>query len=221
MENRTTIENLPEMEPTEMLESVWSSTDISLAEKARTFSKLHMQSRLTLEGSARMTGATPAQIQALLELATLEDDDLERVSRLDPPAITWFLFASAETETIQAGLEALMGLSDKSEHVLLKVYEAMRSASGLTQDERIAMISGPTLGHLAKKAKQYDKLAKNARSLLVSVAQRRNKGELPTEKQLSWLKSILLELVQAGVISRDSKDNDQEMCNEVLDALGV
>jgi len=221
VKNESFIEELLAGDATEGLMKAWASPQLSLAEKARTVSTLHMRSRMSLEGSARMTGATPAQIQALLELATLEDDDLDLVSAADPPATTWFLFAAADSESIKAGLEALRIQEPTTEHALVAIYNAMRSVSGPSQDERIAAISGPTLGYLAKKAKQYDVLSTKSRSFMVSLSQRKAKGLELTARQLPWLKNNLLELVQARVVTRHSPDGDQEACDEVLDALGV
>lgn len=203
------------------LEPAWRNQDLTLAERAQLMSTLHQRSRLTLEGTARVTGATPAQIQALLELATLDDDDLEMVSAANPPATTWFLFASAGSDAIRAGLQALVSERVAADRPLATVYDAMRSISGPTVDERVAGVSGATLGHLARKANQYDVLTKSARGLLVSMAKRKKTGAPPTEKQLQFLTDVLLQLVQAGVICRDSHDDDQDMCNEVLDALGM
>jgi len=176
---------------------------------------------MTLEGTARLTGATPAEVLALLELATLEDDDLDLISKANPPATTWFLFAGANPETIQAGVAALEEPREKYESKLEMVYHAMRTASGPSLEERIITISGPTLGHLAHKAKQYKVLTPKARKFLVDLANRKRTGARITEKQLAWLKSLLFELVEKRVVRRDSVDNDQVECDEVLDALGV
>lgn len=222
MSDAELVEALLRGDPIEGLELAWSSPSLDLAERARVISSLHMRSRMSLEGTARMTGATPAEIQALLELATLEDEDLELVSGAHPPATTWFLFAGADSEAIRAGLDALA--SDEQgtpESALVGVYKAMRAAAGPTTDERIAAVSGSTLGHLAYKAAEYDVLSARERTFLASIAKRKNTGTSLTEKQLKWLKDILLKLVQAGVVSRNSVDGDQDACDEVLDAMGV
>jgi hypothetical protein len=219
MTTQSLVEVLMAADPTEALEKAWNSPDLTLAERAQVVSSLHMRSRMTLEGTARMTDATPAQIQALLELATLDDDDLERVSQVNPPATTWFLFADAESDAIQAGLTSLAVSSEEQDALVVRVYDAMKAVTGPTQDERIAAISGKTFGHLAHKAKEYDVLSKKSRVFLVSLAKRKQAGQPLTEKQLPWLKSILLELVERGVVCRNSADGDQEACDEVMDAL--
>lgn len=221
MSNPELATSLIQGDPIEGLELAWSSPSLDLAERARVIAALHMRSRMSLEGTARMTGATPAHIQALLELATLEDADLELVSRAQPPVTTWFLFAGADSGAIRAGLDALSAEAGTSESTLVGVYDAMRAVAGPTTDERIAAVSGPTLGHLAHKAKEYDVLSARSRKFLVDVAKRKSTGAALTEKQLKWLKDILLELLQTGVVCRNSADDDQDMCDEVLDAMGV
>ena len=221
MTAQSLVEALMSYDPTEALEVAWNSPNLTLAERARVVSTLHMRSRMTLEGTARMTGATPAQIQALLELATLDDDELDLVSQANPPATTWFLFAGADAKVIQAGIAALAESSARYESPLVRAYDAMKAIIGPTQDERIVRISGATLGHLAHKAKQYNVLTPSSRKFLVDLAKRKQTGTQITEKQLKWLKSVLLELVDRGVICRDSADGDQKECDEVLDELGV
>jgi len=208
------------MDPVEGLQAVWSTPDLPLGTKARLISRFTMKSRLSLEGAARICDAAPAEIQALLDLATLDDDDLDLVSQANPPATTWFLFAGADSDWIRAGVEALRAVPAQ-EPVLRAVYEAMREQSGPDLDERIAALSGETLGHLAHKAKEYGKLSPKARKFLVDLAKRKGVGRSITERQLNWLRAILFELVECGVVCRESPDDDQDSCNEVLDALGM
>ena len=114
MTNADYIRQLLDGDPTEGLEPAWTNAALSLAERAQLISTLHMRSRLTLEGTARISGATPAQIQALLELATLDDEDLALVSEANPSATTWFLFAGADSDAIRAGVQALDSSSGSS-----------------------------------------------------------------------------------------------------------
>lgn len=207
--------------PAEALELAWNSEDLTLAQRARVISALHMRSRMTLEGTARMTGANPAQIFALIQLATLDDNDLELISQFNPPATTWFLFAGADSDVIKAGLEALVDSVKVNDSQLLRVYEAMKRIDGPTQDERILAITGDTLRHLVEKAAQYSKLNPKSLKFLSQMARDRSTGKLISEKQLKWLKDILLELVNENVVSRNSMDNDQVVCDEVMDALGI
>jgi len=214
------IEGYLDLDPVEGLQAAWADADLPLGARARLVSRLAMKSRLTLEGAARICEASPAEVQALLDLATLDDDDLELVSQANPPVTTWFLFAGADSDWIRAGLEALEAVPDE-EPVLCAVYEAMREQSGPDLDERIAAISGEILGHLSHKAKEYGKLSPKARKFLVDVAKRKQTGAPLTERQLNWLRSILFELVESGVVCSESPDADQELCDQVLGALGM
>lgn len=207
-------------DPVEGLQRAWSEPKLALFEKARIIARLHAKSRMTLEGTARMTGATQAQIQALLDLATLDDEELRMVSDANPPSTTWFLFAAAEGSAIKAGIDALP-TSEDSEPAVVAVYDAMKAVMGPDQDERIAAISSKTIGHLASKAKQFDKLRPQDRKFLVQMSILKNRDGSMSPGQLSYLKGLLLKLCTEGVVTRNSLDNDQVHCDEVLDALGM
>ncbi len=210
-----------EGEPLEALAAAWSAEDLTLGQLARAISRYYTQSRLTLEGAARYLDAPPAELEALLGLAALDDEDLSRLSAANPPKTTWLFFADAETEEIEAGLLALNRDCPSDEIAAQRVYQAMREVGAPTLEDRVAAISGATLGHLATKAKQYGVLTPKARQFLVSVASRKKLGSPLTEKQLEWLKAILQELVDKEVICRESPDGDQAECDEVLAALGA
>lgn len=210
-----------EGEPLEALAAAWSAENLELGQLARAISRYYTQSRLTLEGAARYLDAPPAELEALIGLAELDDDDLARLSTANPPKTTWLFFADAETEEIEAGLVALSLDCASDEIAAQRVYQAMREVGGPTLDDRVAAISGVTLGHLATKARQYDVLTPKARQFLVNVSSRKKLGSPLTEKQLEWLKAILQELVDREVVCRDSPDGDQTECDEVLTALGV
>lgn len=209
-----------EGEPLEALVAAWNDETLVLGQRARALSRYFTQSRLTLEGAARFLDAPPAELEALMDLAMLGDEDLVRLSKANPPKTTWLFFAEADQEEVAAGIRALDS-SDSDEVAAQRVYDAMRQVGGPTLDDRIAGISGATLGHMAKKAKDYDVLSKSGRGILVSCAKRKQVGRAPSEKQLEALKGILTELVEREVIRADSPDGDQEQCDEVLIALGL
>jgi hypothetical protein len=198
----------------------WNDQEISLAERARAVSRLFMKARLTLEGAGRLCNASPASIHALLELSTMEDDDLQLVSDASPPVTTWLLFAGADSESIRAGISAFVSLA-AGQPALASVYDAMQRDLGPTVHDRLASVSGEALAHLAKKAKEYGKLNDWQRRFLASVAVQRRTGKRLTEPQLEKLKEALIELVDGGVVRHGSPDNDQTLCDEVLSALGV
>jgi hypothetical protein len=202
----------------EALRAAWGDAGLSLAERARVVSRLSMDSGLNVSQAAGVCGASPAEMMALQRLAMLDDDDLLSVSRAAPPATTWILFAEADSGAIRAGVRSLVSAAPGTP-VLNVVYEAMQAELGPRIDERIAAIRGTTLEHLVKKATEYGKLSDWQRKFLKSIAKHRRVGQRLSEKQIAKLREVLVELVELGVIVRDSADNDQEQCFEVLQAL--
>ena len=188
-----------------------------VTDAARRFYDAH----LTLERAARLVRSTPAEVEAVLKLATL-DEDLELLGNSPPPKTTWFLLAEATHEGLVAAIEALAEWMKKrppKEPPSRVVLEARHIAEGPSTDERIATLDSKIFGHLAKKAKQYDVLSPRARKFLVDVAKRRRGGQPLTARQAAWAKSILGELVDLGVVRPDSPDGDQELCDAVLDVM--
>lgn len=212
------LERYAELHAVDALAKAWSDTSLSLGERARVVSRLQTRSRLTVGGAAHACGTSPAELQALLDLATLDDADLARVSAANPPTTTWILFAGADSAAIQAGLDRLH-TTQPGEPILASVYEAMRSELGPDLDERIAAISGKTLSHLTSKAIQYGKLTSWQQKFLKSISTQRKTGKRLTEKQLTQLRKALVELVELHVVRHDSPDDDQTECDEVLNAL--
>ena len=207
-------------EPLEALSAAWIDPDLSLGQRARAVSRYYTESHLTLEGAARVLEASPALLEALLGLATLDDDDLVLLSDANPPKTTWLLFANADSGGIRAGLRSLELSGSDEESAAARVYDAIREVAAPSIEDRIAGISSKTLGHLSHKAKEYAVLSPKARMFLVDIAKKKTLGTVLTEKQLAWLTSILSELVERDVVCRDSPDNDQAECDEVLAALG-
>ena len=183
-------------------------------------------SSLPLEAVARIMGCTIAELQGLLRLSFLEPERLERLDEVTSKATTWFLFADVQSdEEFHAGLDALKHLKD-GESAFSAVLAAMNELAAPNVFERIRSLSSGCFWHLAHKAKEYDVLSKKGRAFLAQVAKLktladRNRKELAlSEKQLDWLLALLWELVQKGVVSRNSVDSDQEYCDAVLEALG-
>jgi hypothetical protein len=186
----------------------------------RSVSKTYYEIRLNLEGAARLLATNVAELQAVLNLATMDDADLELLSSAVPPKTTWFVFAGASSEGVQAGLDALKALGDDASPFQV-VYEAVRSVSGPDVSDRVAALPGAVLGHMARKAKQYDLLSPRSRKFLVDIARRKGSGTPLSPRQVAYSVNVLTELVEHGAVSRPSPDDDQEHCNAVLDALGL
>lgn len=180
----------------------------------------YTESRLQLEAAARLVRTTPAEIEAVLKLATMEDETLELLNEQVPPKTTWFTLADATHEGVEAALKALRnsGPGDAPSRV---VHEALRDIEGPPAEERIAGLEAEVFGHLAKKAKQYDLLSGNSRSFLVNVAKRKRSGRPPTPRQIAYAHNLIKDLIAGGALKRNSPDDDQELVDAVLDAVEV
>lgn len=201
-------------------QDAWAAkASMSFGDWVALVAKTFYESRLTLEGAARRIRVTAAELQAVLSLAGLEDDDLQLLSKAIPPKTTWFLFAGASSEGVQAGVEALQKASAADSPFAI-VEQAIRDAMGPDSMERVAALPGRVLGHMASKAKQYDLLYPKARSFLVNMAKSKSAGRTLTQKQVAYLHDVLNMLVDGGAIARSSPDGDQEQCDAVLEALG-
>jgi hypothetical protein len=203
------------------LVQTWISKDqLMFADWVRSVSRAFYLNRLTLEGAAILLDTSPAELQAVLQLATMEEDDLNRLSELPPPKTTWFSFASADSDGVVAGIAALREM-DRAASPFRVVNAAVREVSGPGQSERVGSLSGNTFMHMAHKAKQYDSLSPKARQFLGSIGRRKKSGTPLTPKQIAYAINVLTDLVDAKVVTRSSPDGDQEHCDAVLDALGV
>jgi hypothetical protein len=201
-------------------QDAWSAkASMSFGDWVALVSKTYYESRLTLEGAARRVRVTSAELQAVLSLAGLEDNDLQLLSKATPPKTTWFLFAGATSDGVQAGVDALQEAAP-TDSPFAVVEQAIHDVMGPDSLERVAALPGRVLGHMASKAKQYDLLYPKARSFLVNMAKSKSAGRTLTQKQVAYLHDVLNMLVDGGAISRTSPDGDQDMCDPVLDALG-
>lgn len=184
----------------------------------REVSRSYLSSRLTLEAASRLAGARPAELAAVLELATLEDDELELLDEDVPPSTTWFALAGASSEGLRAALAALR--EDDTASPTRAVRSAIHAVEGPAAVERVVGLDPAIFGHLARKAKQYDLLRPRDRSALVSFSRQLRSGRTLTQRQAAYALSLVQQLVDGGAIRRRSPDEDQDVCDAVLDALG-
>jgi len=200
------------------LKDIWTSRS-GLAEKALRISEVFAESGLPFDAVVDLLGCSPAEFQAMLFLSMLEDDKLRQLSELKPAMTTWYLFAMADERSFAAGIEALKERK-KGQSSFMAVYEAIRSVAGPDVYERLNTLNGKTLWHMAKKAKEYQKLRDKDRRFLGDMARRRSAGRSMTPRQLKYLHGLLTVLAEEGVICANSPDKDQNQCDEVLRALG-
>lgn len=177
------------------------------------------RSGLTLKMAANFLNTQPAELQAVINLAALEDENLAMLAQLKPPNTTWFSLASASTEGLKAAIRALADAKQVDSPFLL-VDGAIRAVEGPNTFERIAGLRSEIFGHAAKKAQAYSLLNERGIKALKGWQTRVRSGKTLTPAQMTYADGLLRELVESGAITRNSKDRDQEICDEILDALG-
>jgi hypothetical protein len=160
----------------------------------------------------------PAELQAALNLASLDDESLQLLAGQNPPPTTWFSLASASTGAIRAALEALA--STQSKHAPSSVVEAaIRNIAGPSVTEKVAGLPSEAFGHAAKKAEAFQLLTEKSRKALGGFQRtKRSSGSL-SGAQVAYARDLLQQLVDGGAITRNSKDGDKEICDQILDAL--
>jgi hypothetical protein len=201
------------------LVDIWDSSRDPFEEWVQSVSRAFYDSKYGIESAARLLDTSSGELAAVLSLATMEDDALELLAEDVPPKTTWFAFAGASHDEIEAGLEALGERDpDDSPHAVVKT--AMEEVRGPTPEQNVAELPGDVFFHLSTKAKQYEILSGKARSFLYQMGRLRASDNEPSPAQTDWAHDLLEEMADKGAVSRDSPDDDQEICDQVLDALG-
>jgi hypothetical protein len=196
----------------------WNSDRAPFHQWVRNVSKSFFGSHLRLEGAARWVKTTPAEMAAVLQLATMDDDALELLSVKVPPKTTWFAFADTGLEGVRAGLEVLQKIPKGVSSYKL-VADAITRVAGPGPSDRIAKLPGGVLVQMGNKAEQYGALGKKGFSALKSMGIQKKNGRTLTPRQVAFVHSLLEQLVDAGIVRRNSQDGDQSACDAVLDAL--
>jgi hypothetical protein len=177
------------------------------------------ESEPTLEAASRLLSVSPAEIEAVLHLAVMNEADLALLKDHVPPKTTWYLFASATTVGIEAAQRALLR-NEANRPSVDVVREAIREIEGASESEKVSALPADVFRHMSKKAKQYGQLTDKQQKALASFGSWKKGGKPLTPRQAAWAQSLLATLVNGGVIRRQSPDDDQELCDLVLDALG-
>lgn len=202
------------------LVSAWNEFDsIPFNEWVVEVSDNYFRSGLTLKMAANFLGTQPAELQAVINLAALEEENLSLLAELKPPNTTWFSLAAASTDGLRAAIRALADAKVVHSPFLL-VDGAIRAVEGPNVFERIAGLRSEVFGHAAKKALTYSILNEKGIKALKGWQTRVRSGKTLTPAQMAYADGLLRELVEAGAITRNSKDNDKEICDEILNALG-
>lgn len=203
------------------LVAAWNSYDAITFDKwVIEVSEAYFKTGLSLKTAANFLSTQPAELQAVLNLASIDEDNLSLLSKMKPPSTTWFSLASASPDGLKAAIQALSELQERISPFLV-VDGAIRSVEGPSTFERIASLSSESFGHAAKKAQTYGLLNDKGIKALKGWQTRIRTGKSLTLPQMTYADGLLRELVANGAITRNSKDGDQEICNEILDTLGI
>jgi hypothetical protein len=201
------------------LKLIWENQNLSFDVWLMDLSNAYFNAGANLKVAAIALDTRPAALQAALSLASLPEEDLALLAGHNPPPTTWFSLASASTDAIKAAIKALEN-QDTDFSPASIVDAIIRDLAGPDVFERIAGLPSETFGHAAKKAQTYGRLTEKSRNALIGFQRTRAGGKSLTVKQLAFAKDLLEQLADSDVITRDSRDGDQEFCDLVLDALG-
>ncbi len=173
-------------------------------------------SGLSLEAAAQDVSTNPAELEAVLRLALLDDEELEAIGSSPPPPTTWFLLASMDAAGIREALTALQGRRPgQSPSSVLRRFDPDEALGARV--EKVSMLEADVFYALAAKAKRYGLLNDNGRKALFDFGRRRKSGKPLSEKQANWADGMITDLISGGAIQRNSPDDDREMCDSLLD----
>lgn len=217
---------MDKIEALEVVKEVWNDPDITLGQRINSISEAYYSTGLDLATTAAYIKATPAELDALLELSEFDEDIIEKISKANPPKTTWSVLASASDEEVIQALQALerddVSAQQKDSHLTMSefVYNTMVEISGPSLEQRIGNLSGDDLKHILKKGQDFNALSEWETKFLKSIAAQKKRGKVLSDKQSAQLIKISEGLVSKGAITRNSIDGDQEICDRILDALG-
>lgn len=201
----------------------WSErNNLSMADWVKRVSDVFANSQSSVITTARVLKIHPAELFAVLNLATLEEQLLDKISECNPPITTWLSLSKADAIGIEAALEALEAARKEKSRTspCQLVDDAIERVGGGGPTSRVAKLDSKAILHAAKKAEDYGALTPKSRSALKKFGSMRKTGKLLTPKQIGYMQGMLEDLVKRGVIKRNSSDGDQEVCNQILEALG-
>lgn len=202
------------------LSEAWSlRAEQQVGDWVQNVSQAYFNCDLSLVAAAELLGAQPAELQAALVLASMDEDDLEVVSRFNPPITTWFFIAECPRNNLVALMEGINTVSG-DQSTAERAQALVRGFMGPSLSESIATLDSTIYTHLAKKAEQYKALNDKHRQALKGFGARIKRGQSLSPKQIAYAEGLLQQLVELGVISRKTPDGDSEMMETVLHALG-
>jgi hypothetical protein len=202
-------------------EEVWQKRDsLDFKEWVLSLSEAFENSPYSLQTASRIIGTRPAELFAILQIATLNDDLLDEFVRVMPPKTSWLSICSSSDDGAQAALQALEKLKGKPSYSPWRTAEAaIETATGGSVHSKVAHLSSSLILFALKKAKSYEVLNERERSALTNFARSKKAGKSLTPKQVAYLQILLTRLIEAGAIRADSPDGDINECLEIIEAL--
>ena len=212
------------LEALETIREAWESDTLSLGDKIVTITTEYSGEGLDLGSTAAHIHATPAELDALLALGELDDEIIEQISEVNPPKTAWTMLANANDEEIHGALEALSQKRKRADDARREslseyIYAAMLEIAGPTVEQRVGNLSGDVLRHALDKGESFGALGDWDKKFLKNVSGQKKRGKTMSPKQSAQIVRILSNLADKGVIKRESIDGDQEICDQILDAL--
>ncbi len=203
------------------LYSAWSSFEDKTFDRwIIDVSECYFRSGIGIKIASQLLSVQAAELQAALNLASLDEEELALLATLNPPKTTWFTLAAASPDEIRQALNALKSAKVGASPFSV-VAKAIREIKGPTSMEWIASLSSEAFGHAAKKAIAFNLLNEKHVKALKGWESRVRTGRTLTPPQMSYAEGLLRELAVQGAIVRNSKDGDQTICDEILNALGI
>lgn len=191
---------------------------IPLEEWVNGVSQQYYEARMGLRLSSAVANCDPAELQAVLNLATLDEVELSKISASNPPITTWFQLAGGNLEEIEAALEALK-LTEPGESRIDVVHRAFERVSGPSVETRVISLDSTVLDFAVKKGLGYSVYNDKQLKAIKDFARKKKSGQTFTAPQVAFLTSLLMMLTESGAVSRDSPDDDQDLCDQILDAV--
>ena len=202
------------------LEESWRERNsLDLGEWAAKVSSAFFEAKISPETASRLLGTQLAEFEATLALATLEDSDLEIVSKANPPVTTWFFLAECSSEDLPLLLKDISRESDEKSFGQ-RAQAFLAKLRGPSISDKFAELDSQVFAHLAKKAERFGVLRAKDITALKSFGSRLRGGQPLTSKQVSYAHSLLNQLYEHGVVSSSSRDGDDEVMTKVLKLLG-
>lgn len=218
--------DMDKVESLEQIKKLWNKPDIKLGEKILGISNYFYAAGLNVSTTAAYINATPVELDSFLALGGLSDNIIGLISEVNPPKTTWTMLANASDEEVYQALNALGEKSmqineNKAQYTFSEfVYQKMLEISGPTRENKVGNLSGDDLKHALKKGEDFRALNDWEKKFLKSIVAQKKKGKVLSDKQILQLIKILESLINSQVIIKESIDDDQDICDRILLAMG-